>query len=639
MINLDQHSKEQTNNNIISTDWHKNHAVMNAADPAILSVNPSLTYTPDDSPLRPRSAHPIDPVTPADAADPAPSNQNPSPDTPGDLLSAPNDDNDSNSSLSPVPSPDGNHGSSHNQVYPDPTGDERSDDPSRSSPQNAGGAVSRQSTPLTDLSGPMTPSRTKDEDPNGHERTTMEPDQQSDATNIGQGEDAEGKNDGRQGAETSKGRSSSGERGERGQARALERGTEPAGEGSAQPSNGGALSSAIPLSSNNKLQPNGIASGSTADNVPSGGLSNSQKSPPEPPDEKATTILQLNTELLKVCMECQTRHMMQSSEFNAHATRLQSNLTWLAAAADRERHKNIPLPIMSPPVAVPWSTSQTINEYYQRLPNLFAKEIAKRQKEAVQANTGGVKRGPDTATDDTNGMGMRKRIDTGERRTSQPAPTATSPPHARSPSVLSNGTVGSSSGLGMNLSMNMNIDPHSQPAQAIGMQQQQQQQQQQSPMHVSPEAMTGQQMLQQFPTGGMSEAQMVQARERARMIQMRQNQQAAMAAKEPQRMPPPSLPNGLPNPMAAVSNTPAVGGGSGGGGQGNSAQVMQAILSTFGQTGLQNYHALGQGTNHPFVNYMSTHVPGFMQLPLQQQLQRMHIVQVRVYLLISCYDG
>jgi hypothetical protein len=344
-------------------------------------------------------------------------------------------------------------------------------------------------------------------------------------------------------------------------------------------------------------------------------------------------------------MEYQTRQMMQSPEFNAYvtlsnsisaliqfytlryATRLQSNLTWLAAAADRDRHALIPLPIMSPPAAVSWSSSQTINDFYHRLPQLFAKEIAKRQRETAQANATGVKRGPDT-TDDANGM--RKRLDTGERRLSNPPGSAGSPPHMRSPSVMSNGTVGSASG--MNMSLGMNVDPHGQPAQGMGLGMmtpppQQQPQQQQPALRVSPESVPSSNQPLSFPPGGMPEAQMAQARERARQMQMRQNQQALLP-KEPQRMAPPSLPNGLPNPMAQAANTSAAANA----GQGNNAQVMQAILTTFGQVGLQNYHALQQGANHPFVNYMNSNVQGFLQMPLQQQLQRMQIVQVRAKL-------
>lgn len=275
---------------------------------------------------------------------------------------------------------------------------------------------------------------------------------------------------------------------------------------------------------------------------------------------------------------------------------------------------------MSPPPAVPWYSTQAINEYYQRLPNLFSREISRRQKESAQANTGGLKRGPDTAADDLNVM--RKRVDTGERRLANSG-SAVSPPHARSPSVVSNGTVGSTSGL--NMAVSMNADAHSPPAQnmAMGMLGPQQPPSQQPPMRVSPETLQPPNPQMPFAASGMSDGQMAQTRERARMLQLRQQQ--AITPKEPQRMPPPAMPNGLQGSMPQPSNGPPVSGI----GHNNNTQVMQAILTTFGQSGLQNYHSLQQGAGHPFVNYMNTNVPGFLQLPLQQQLQRMQIVQVR----------
>ena len=178
--------------------------------------------------------------------------------------------------------------------------------------------------------------------------------------------------------------------------------------------------------------------------------------------------------------------------------------------------------------------------------------------------------------------------------------------------------------LGMNVGMNIGVDPHGQPAQGIGMGTMvpQQASQQQPALRVSPESVQPSNQQLPFAQGAMSEAQMAQARERARQTQMRQNQQA-MVPKEVQRMPPPSLPNGLPNTATQAANHVTASGG-----QASNPQVMQAILNTFGQAGLQNYHALQQGASHPFVNYMNSNVPGFLQLGLQHQLQRMQIVQV-----------
>lgn len=63
------------------------------------------------------------------------------------------------------------------------------------------------------------------------------------------------------------------------------------------------------------------------------------------------------------------------------------------------------------------------------------------------------------------------------------------------------------------------------------------------------------------------------------------------------------------------------------------------------------YHML-QNPNHQFVQYMARSVPGFLGLPVQQQLQKMVMAQVRsiienpkyihdadVLLSIECYTG
>ena len=311
MITIDQHSKDQ-NNIVLPADWHQN---MDSADPAILSVNPSaLSYSQDDSPIRPQSARPVEPVTPADAVDPIPalSNQNPSPETPGDLLSAPNDDNETSSSLSPAPSPNAVREHGTNEVNPEATGDVAADDPTHSSPQGAlPAAVSRQSTPLTELSGPMTPSRGKDDEVDRPEDGVSESNQQAGGKLEGaDGEEADGKSDGVGDAPVAavksvkSGRSpsilgESAERDTQGKTKVPEKGAVPAGEGPAQlPA---AAFSSIPSSSQSQL--NGVASSVSADphnsQPPGSSTPQSQKIPQEAPDEKASTILQLNAELLK----------------------------------------------------------------------------------------------------------------------------------------------------------------------------------------------------------------------------------------------------------------------------------------------------------------------------------------------------
>lgn len=255
---------------------------------------------------------------------------------------------------------------------------------------------------------------------------------------------------------------------------------------------------------------------------------------------------------------------------------------------------------------------QAINDLYERLPKLFAKEIARR-KGAPQGNIAGVKRGLDPATDDS--LVMRKRLDTGERRLSNPPLSAAgSPPHARSPSVMSNGPLNppaANVNVGLNTGVNaLHVESQTQPSGVnLGMVQQGPSQQQ-SPVRVSPEAM---------PMGnfqGLSDGQ------RPRQP----SQLRPMPPKDPQRMPPP---NGLNNPVAG-NVPPATTSGT----AGSPNNMMQAVLSIFGQAGVQNYNILQQGLNHPFVQYMIQNVPGFIQLPLNNQLQRMAVVQV---ILNYCY--
>ncbi|KAF8529226.1 hypothetical protein BU17DRAFT_80425 [Hysterangium stoloniferum] len=646
MLNLDHHhpTDQNTNNNILQNDWNKSHALaLNAADPTVLSVQPAHNPYPQES-----SARAIEPVTPADAVDsiPPPSNQNLSPETPGDVLSAPND-NDSTSSLSPIPSPEGKRGLNPSDAHLEST---ESDPPTRPSPSSYALPVttSRQSTPLTDLSHPNTPSRVKDDDVpaddggalQNHDRSRIVGDNNNNSGDVAPDVSNGTRDESRQ----TRSVSGAAENGSDGHGKGAGQPVESAGEGIAQPPASGSSASAptkmLSSSPTGSQQSNGMLPRSSMAMEPSldlrsgAGPSTSQKTPPEPPDEKASTILQLNAELLKVCMECQVRQLMRSPEFEGYTTRLESNLKWLAAAADHPRHSQIPLPVMTPPPSFAWYSPDVINEYYQRLPKMFVKELARRQAESANPtpSVAGVKRGPDTADD---GNVMRKRLDTGERRLSNPissSMSAASPPHIRPASVMSNGTIASSSNL--NVGLNINPEPSVPPTQGMGisgiglggmsLMAQQQSPHQPSTMRVSPETMAHSGSQMSHPAG-MSDAQMVQMRDRARLMQGRQNP-GSLPAKESQRMPPPAVPHSIQNPVAQMGGNPGMGSGPGI----VNPQMAQIILNNFGQTGLQNFHALQQGPSHPFVVYMINNVQGFSQMPLQQQLQRMQIVQNNV---------
>ena len=54
---------------------------------------------------------------------------------------------------------------------------------------------------------------------------------------------------------------------------------------------------------------------------------------------------------------------------------------------------------------------------------------------------------------------------------------------------------------------------------------------------------------------------------------------------------------------------------------------QMAALQAMGPQAVQNFQAL-QTPGHPFVQYLTQQIPGFMQLPLQERLQKMQMAQV-----------
>ncbi|KIJ56918.1 hypothetical protein M422DRAFT_40487 [Sphaerobolus stellatus SS14] len=587
MLNLDHRhpNDKNSNGNLLRSDWHKPHGLsLDSADPSVLNVDPSHNPYPQTD--LSRSSLPIDPVTPADAVDPNPAPANPSPETPGDLLSQPND-NESTSSLTPPPPLDNARSMATNEHRVE--GNDASVGDSHTRPSPSAGALaagSRQSTPLTELSNPNTPSKGKDEDGTNADANAED---KGDMSAGASGSALRDGGDENKGEESAKGNDS--------------------GHAQGRPSGSGA--SSMPTATQHS---NGTTSGGSS--LPDGSAQQprhaSQKTSADAADDKVATLLELNSEILKVLFEFQSRQQLQVPEFAEYTNRMNSNLTYLASCA--ERKPSPPLPIMSPPPPVSFVSTQHINELYQKLPNLFAKDIAKRQKEASLASMGGVKRVAESSSDDNV---MRKRVDTGERRMSNPPMSAGSPPMARSSSVMSNGPGGSSmnpAAVGMNA---LNPEPMAQGGMGMGMGMvlPQSASQQQSYMRVSPESMS-----MGNPQGlpaGMEMAQMHRARQQPPHLRQIQ---ANVPQKDPQRMPPPPLPNGMQNMGGRPEGNPPA----------QAPQLQQAVLQTFGQSGLQNFNALQQGPNHPFVLYMVNHVPGFMQMPLQDKLRKMQGVQQQI---------
>jgi len=91
-------------------------------------------------------------------------------------------------------------------------------------------------------------------------------------------------------------------------------------------------------------------------------------------------LLELNWELLKVCMEFQAQGFPANEpRFIEYHRRFQSNLTWLAGAADTSVLDKLELkpPIMEPPVAVDFMSMERIQQLYAELPSLFdTREVA-----------------------------------------------------------------------------------------------------------------------------------------------------------------------------------------------------------------------------------------------------------------------
>ncbi|KAH9921506.1 uncharacterized protein BXZ73DRAFT_104395 [Epithele typhae] len=137
------------------------------------------------------------------------------------------------------------------------------------------------------------------------------------------------------------------------------------------------------------------------------------------PDPKVVAILELNSLLLGVTMEMQMRGVtMTDATFHQYSSRLQSNLTWLAAAAD-ETHKTNPLsastPVLQPPPIVEHADMERIVKLYRELPTVFAKEIARRTAASETFNGNAKRERPDENVLDRQAS-IHKRRDTGESK-------------------------------------------------------------------------------------------------------------------------------------------------------------------------------------------------------------------------------
>ncbi|KAH9956808.1 hypothetical protein BC827DRAFT_1378451, partial [Russula dissimulans] len=285
---------------------------------------------------------------------------------------------------------------------------------------------------------------------------------------------------------------------------------------------------------------------------------------------KAALILQLNAELIKICMEFQSRAIpIDDQRYQQYANRLQSNLTWLAAAADAHHTQNRHPPlIMQPPPSIDFVSTETVRQLYAAMPTVFARDIARAKGQSISSqSTPTLKRErpmdePELAI---------KRRDTGESKVG--------------PGMLPPATPA--------------LVPKSAPASAP-----------------------------QFP-GGVSQGAMP---DRTRLAQMHQSQAQfqAQTLQGPQphvagvrQMSPPQVANasvggvsvGVSQPQGQAQATAA---------HANAMQMQ--IVNSYGAQGLAFMQQL-QDPNSAFVKYMVEQIPNFMTLPLQQQLKSMQQAQ------------
>jgi hypothetical protein len=263
---------------------------------------------------------------------------------------------------------------------------------------------------------------------------------------------------------------------------------------------------------------------------------------------------------------------------------------------------NIALPIMEPPVPVEFVSMERLRQIYASLPAMFAKDIARRQQMNTPTspptvpppnigNSNLKRERPDDILMDVSS----KRRDTGDHKLSTMLPPAvpsvplSNPSHAPQNHFPVPSLNGSPAGM------------QSQPIQ-IG-----------SPSMPPP----------MRPPGLPTDAQVAASnRERARQMQI---QQALAQQQNGRQMSPPSGPSvGFQQAMPGQQGQQNAAAGP----SMPNAANMNATLAAFGPNAMQNFNIL-QNPQHPFYLYMCQAVPGFRELHVQQQLEKMRMMQVR----------
>ncbi|KAH9938695.1 uncharacterized protein B0H18DRAFT_23537 [Fomitopsis serialis] len=303
-------------------------------------------------------------------------------------------------------------------------------------------------------------------------------------------------------------------------------------------------------------------------------------------------------------------------QYGAH---VQSNLTWLAAAADANvKGRNaVPLPKMTPPPSVDFLPMDRIHHLYAEMSATFAKEIARREQAGATSHgvplhgdlQNGLKRNrPDELFPDM----ANKRRDMGDSKLSTPlAPT---------PQFSSAVPQQMNHGMLPNAPNPLSAVPSLQGTPA--------------PQQLGSPAMPPPSMPQGM-MGGANEAQLHAARERARQMQMQQMQRQNMQQQQ-QQLAESSRQMSPPHPHAqqggmGMSNMagPSSMGGMQQQQQGNLAmqQQQQQQQSQSNQILMRQYQIL-QNPNHPLMQYLTQQVPNFSHLQIQQQLQHVQNAQM-----------
>jgi hypothetical protein len=274
------------------------------------------------------------------------------------------------------------------------------------------------------------------------------------------------------------------------------------------------------------------------------------------------------------------------------------------------------LPIMDPPKPVDFASTERIEELYVQLSKVFANDIARRQQMGIPI-AGPLPEVPGNLTlkrerpdDSGGGDPVSKRRDTGESKVASAMPPVAppipkpSPPHSsiNTLPLPASGSSGASAGN-------------------VG-----------HPSHMASPAMAHPSLPQGLSsTTAEVQAAATTARERTKQMQMRhavqaQQQQHLQQQQQQQQeggrqMSPPSNAQSRQQPLSGqgmpVGPTTSP-----------NANASTAALASLGPNAAQNMQIL-QNPNHPFVTYMNQTVPDFAQMPLQTQMQKVQMVQVR----------